>query len=286
MRTVLRLGTLPMLFVLAAVAAAADPAWLTNRDKAMEQAKKDSKFVLVDFTVSDATDDCAKLRKEVFGAKEFKDWAGKRVVLLEVDLPKKKKLADEVKKQNEELQKKYGVKEFPAVVFVNLAGDDVARVGYVKGGAKEWIKAAEEALKDAKPDATKAAADGVWLESFDKAAAAARSSGHPILADFTGSDWCGWCIKLRQEVFDTQQFKDWAAKTVVLLEVDFPRGKPQSDEVKAANQKLQAKYGIEGYPTIVFLDADGNKLGESGYKPGGPSAWIPDAQAILDAGKK
>ena len=66
-----------------------------------------------------------------------------------------------------------------------------------------------------------AAVAPTWFTSLDLAQAEARKSGKPILADFTGSDWCPWCVKLRKEVFNTKQFKDWAAKSVVLLEVRF-----------------------------------------------------------------
>ena len=135
--------------------------------------------------------------------------------------------------------------------------------------------------QDTKPATT----EPQWLTSLDQAKAESQKSGKPILADFTGSDWCGWCIKLHKEVFDTQEFKEWAAKSVVLLEVDFPRKKAQDDATKQAYQALAKKYVIKGYPTIIFMSADGTKMGESGYKAGGPKAWTENAQKILDAKK-
>ena len=130
---------------------------------------------------------------------------------------------------------------------------------------------AEEAppTTEPKPDAPAkqpSAAAPKWFTSLSQAQAEAQKSGKPILADFTGSDWCPWCIKLRKEVFETKQFKVWAAKNVVLLEVDFPRNKPQDDATKKANSDLAAKYKIEGFPTVVFLTADGKVLGTSGYQ--------------------
>ena len=130
-----------------------------------------------------------------------------------------------------------------------------------------------------------AANEPAWFTSFDQAKAESQKSGKPILADFTGSDWCPWCVKLRKEVFDTKQFKDWAAKSVVLLEVDFPRKKAQDDATKNANHALLVKYQVKGYPTVVFLTADGKVLGQSGYMTGGPAAWTANAQKILDAKK-
>ena len=113
-----------------------------------------------------------------------------------------------------------------------------------------------------------------WLIKYDEAIAEAKKSGRPILADFTGSDWCGWCIRLHNEVFDTKEFKAWAAENVVLLELDFPQAKAQDPAVKAKNQELAKAHGVEGYPTILILTADGKKIGELGYMQGGPKVWI------------
>jgi thiol:disulfide interchange protein len=124
-----------------------------------------------------------------------------------------------------------------------------------------------------------------WFTSLSLAQAEARQSGKPILADFTGSDWCPWCIRLRKEVFDTKFFKEWAVKNVVLLELDFPQSKPQDAATKKANRDLAAKYKIEGYPTVLFLTVEGKVLGTSGYQAGGPVLWTRNAQKFLNAGK-
>ncbi|MFH1708181.1 MAG: thioredoxin family protein [Planctomycetota bacterium] len=71
---------------------------------------------------------------------------------------------------------------------------------------------------------TASAADG-WLTDYNAAVKAAQERNLPILADFTGSDWCGWCQKLKAEVFDKKEFTEWAAQSVILLEVDFPKQK-------------------------------------------------------------
>jgi protein disulfide-isomerase len=112
-----------------------------------------------------------------------------------------------------------------------------------------------------------------WGDNYEKALAQAKAEKKLVLLDFTGSDWCGWCIKLDKEVFSKKEFKDYAKDNLVLVEVDFPQSKQQSKELKAQNEKLQAKYGIQGYPTIVVLNPDGKKVGELGYQPGGPSAF-------------
>lgn len=117
-----------------------------------------------------------------------------------------------------------------------------------------------------------------WYTSWDKAAAVAKKENKPILMDFTGSDWCGWCIKLHDEVFSKDEFKTWASKNAVLMVVDFPQKSKMSDAQKAANEALAKKYGIEGFPTIIVADAQGKKVGQLGYLRGGPSAWIKEAE--------
>lgn len=129
------------------------------------------------------------------------------------------------------------------------------------------------------------AAEGGWLTDIAKAKAEAAKAGKPILIDFTGSDWCGWCVKLKKEVFDTPEFTAWAKDKVVLLEVDFPQKKEQSAEVKKANRALAESYKIEGYPTIVIADAAGKELGRLGYQKGGPAAWTASADKVIPAKK-
>ena len=77
---------------------------------------------------------------------------------------------------------------------------------------------------------------GVWLTDWEAAKAQAQRSNKPILINFTGSDWCGWCIRLKQEVFSQDAFKNWAAQKVVLFEADFPRKKALPPNLQAQNQ--------------------------------------------------
>lgn len=119
------------------------------------------------------------------------------------------------------------------------------------------------------------AAESTWLTDLPKAEAQAKAENKIILIDFTGSDWCGWCIKFKKDVLDTPEFKEYAAKNVVLVELDFPSKKAQSDELKKANAALKDKYGVKGFPTLVVLDKDGKEIGrQRGYSEGGPKAFI------------
>ena len=72
----------------------------------------------------------------------------------------------------------------------------------------------------------------------------------PIMANFTGSDWCGWCIKLDKAVFQTDEFKKWANKNVILLELDFPRRKKLDQELADSNNQLQSIFKVRGFPSV------------------------------------
>jgi thioredoxin-related protein len=115
---------------------------------------------------------------------------------------------------------------------------------------------------------------GEWITNLPAALKEARASGRKVLVDFSGSDWCGWCIKLDKEVFSKTAFKDFAKKNLVLVIIDFPRSKSQSSAVKAANRQLVQKYGVRGYPTVLLLDGHGKVLLKTGYRPGGPDGYI------------
>lgn len=122
-----------------------------------------------------------------------------------------------------------------------------------------------------------AANDGnglVWHSTLEEAVKVASAENKPILVQFTGSDWCKWCIKLNKEVFDQKDFVSYAKNNLILVRLDFPRSVPQSDEVKAYNRSVATKYGVRGFPTILLMDQSGNVVKETGYLPGGPSAYV------------
>jgi len=127
-----------------------------------------------------------------------------------------------------------------------------------------------------------------WETDINKAISASNKTKKPMLLFFTGSDWCGWCIRLQKEVLKTPEFAAWAKKNVVLVELDYPRSKPQTDAIKNQNNGLQQTFGIQGFPTIYFATAKvkGGKpsytgIGSTGYVAGGPKAWLEVANGIL-----
>lgn len=100
-----------------------------------------------------------------------------------------------------------------------------------------------------------------WLTDFDAAKARAAKEGKAVLIDFTGSDWCGYCIKLRRDVFDKENFADYAKDKFILLEIDQPRKAKMDPAQLAANRKLAESYGVDGYPTVLVVDSEGTLMG-------------------------
>jgi protein disulfide-isomerase len=137
--------------------------------------------------------------------------------------------------------------------------------------------------------AVQAQAGAGWETDFDKASAAAKKSGKYMLLDFSGSDWCGWCIKLDKEVFSQDAFKTYADKSLVPVVLDFPRKTEQSEELKKQNEALMKKYGIRGFPTVLVLSPEGELVGRTGYQKGGPEAYVKHLSEMIDkykAGQK
>ncbi len=147
--------------------------------------------------------------------------------------------------------------------------------------------------------AQEAKGDLVWQTDLVKADALSKSTGKPIFAFFTGSDWCGWCHKLQKDVFSKQSFIDWAKKNVVLLELDFPRKKQLPQELAQQNNNMQQALQVRGYPTVWLMYVNQDKvtknfslspLGSLGYPSGAEIGkeevkFLNEANAILAKGK-
>jgi thioredoxin-related protein len=114
------------------------------------------------------------------------------------------------------------------------------------------------------------------------AADQAKRERKVVMFNFTGSDWCSWCMKLRQEVFSQPEFESFARDHLVLMEVDFPKRIVQSDALKAANQEAARRMGVKGYPTLVFFSAEGKLIGRLGYETGGADAFVQRVTKLID----
>jgi thioredoxin-related protein len=119
-----------------------------------------------------------------------------------------------------------------------------------------------------------------WSDDYDKALAKAKTEKKMVLLDFTGSDWCSWCMKLDKEVFSKKEFKDYAKENLVLVEVDFPNAKRQTKKLKEQNEKLKTEHSIQGFPTMIVLNSEGEKVGQLGYMAGGPAPFIEKLDAL------
>lgn len=132
-------------------------------------------------------------------------------------------------------------------------------------------------------EAMSAYQNGTWITDWDQALAFSKELGRPVLVNFTGSDWCGWCIKLKDEVFSQKAFIDYAKENLIMLTLDFPRQKKLPVEQQAANQRLAEQYGIEGFPTIVFVSETGKEINRTGYQAGGAEKYVSHIKTLLTA---
>ena len=126
-----------------------------------------------------------------------------------------------------------------------------------------------------------------WLLNYEEVYQKSIEQDKPIMANFTGSDWCGWCKKLKKAVFDTKIFQSWAEKNVILFEIDYPRRTPQDPEIKEQNRQLQQTFKglVRGYPTILIFDIertfDGDDKKADGIKILGKLSYMKDPQSFI-----
>ncbi len=132
-----------------------------------------------------------------------------------------------------------------------------------------------------------------WEVDLNVAMEESQRTGKPIMANFTGTDWCGWCMRLKAAVFTTDEFKKWADDNVVLLELDFPKRFQLPANIAEQNAGLAQAFGVSGYPTIWVFDISMNEdtgetsvqaLAKTGYGPE-PKAWIQDVETKMEAAR-
>ena len=113
-----------------------------------------------------------------------------------------------------------------------------------------------------------------WHSHYDHAQKISAQSGHLMLLDFTGSDWCIWCKRLHKEILAQPFFEHYAKSNLVLVVVDFPQAIVLPDDIKAQNARLAKQYGVTSYPTVILTDSKGKELGRVGYMEGGPKTFV------------
>lgn len=121
-----------------------------------------------------------------------------------------------------------------------------------------------------------------WYDDFAAAQAEAKKTNRPILLLLTGSDWCPWCVRLKKNALDKDDFKAFAKQKLILVYADFPNNIKLPEELAAQNERLAKKYGVRGFPTTLILSPDGNVLGKIG---GYAKDYLDRVGKIVDAAK-
>ena len=118
----------------------------------------------------------------------------------------------------------------------------------------------------------------IWLTDASQAIEESKLSGKPIFAFFTGKEWCSWCKKLERQVLSKEGFINYAKENLVLLELDFPRGRRNLPQKQI---ELARKFNIKGYPTVILMDSSTNKIAKTGYESMSPIQYVDHVKALL-----
>ena len=123
-----------------------------------------------------------------------------------------------------------------------------------------------------------------WMADYDAALKQAAAENKYVLVDFSGSDWCGWCIKLDEEVFSKPEFIEYAKANLICVLLDFPRGKELPKAQKDANQALLEKFQVQGFPTVLIFNPQGRLVKQTGYRPDGAAKYVEFIKGVIAAG--
>ncbi|MBL4844343.1 MAG: thioredoxin family protein [Planctomycetes bacterium] len=300
------------LFLSVGQAWAADE-WGTDLKRIEAEAQRRRVPILLLITGSDWCPYCMWIKKAIFATPEFKRWS-KGVVRLIADFPRKTKLPKKLSLQNTTLQKRYKTKSYPTLLLLDYKGALLGDVKYVKQDNKtKWLaranaliearfnprtglalapgakpvkrRAAPEPIKAPPPSKPKkdarAATGKTWFVKAPEALDEAGRTKRKVLALFTCSDR-GAASKSLQTVLESDAFKSWADKELILLEIDFPVRKRQSPRLKLQNVKLKQEYHVGRLPEVVFLSADGKVIARVSKKTKlEPGEWVKAAKASL-----
>ena len=181
------------------------------------------------------------------------------------------------------IDRSFGVKKFISAIRLPILFLAIAIALVIVAHRNEAKTAAQKETPPTQLAPASNAPIGTWTTDYKKAQEEAKASHKLLLLDFTGSDWCGFCIQLDKAILQQPQFKDYASKNLVLMEVDFPRRKAQSAETQKQNMELARRYQIEGFPTLVVLNGEGKTVWRyDGLYQGGIAAFL----AELDKARK
>jgi len=172
-----------------------------------------------------------------------------------------------------------------ADVSIRLKENTVVEVKPVAGipssaATVETKSAPKPAPTPQHPTAKTRTTEAEWTTDYQAALAKAQTEKRNVFLFFTGSDWCGWCMRLDQEILSTAEFKSYASEKLVLVKLDFPRKTALPDELRTQNQSLASRYHIKGYPTVIILDPTGKPVRKLGYQEGGPQPFIEALRSV------
>jgi protein disulfide-isomerase len=123
-----------------------------------------------------------------------------------------------------------------------------------------------------------------WHINLEKAVEIAKAEDKKILVNFTGSDWCVWCIRLNNEVFSQDEFAQYADENLVLVKLDFPRSFELPEQEQRYNYSVASKFEIRGFPTILLMDSSGKLVRQTGYVQGGAENYIKHIEQAYTGG--
>ena len=118
----------------------------------------------------------------------------------------------------------------------------------------------------------------LWLTDVNQAIEISKETGKPIFAFFTGKEWCSWCKKLENKILIKEVFITYAKENLILLELDFPRGRRNLPKEQT---NLARKFRIQGYPTVILMDSETNLLGKTGFESMTPQQYIENIQWMI-----
>lgn len=113
-----------------------------------------------------------------------------------------------------------------------------------------------------------------WVTNIFQAVSQAEKENKRILINFTGSDWCIYCVRLEENIFSKKEFKEYAEKELVRVFIDFPRRKQLDEYQLNHNEALKMGFGVDGYPRIVVLEPDLQLGLITGYRDISPKEYV------------
>lgn len=120
-----------------------------------------------------------------------------------------------------------------------------------------------------------------WETDFTAAKKSAKEEEKPLFLFFTGSDWCPYCLRFKDQILDQTSFAEMVSDKFIFVELDFPKSKELPPELVKQNQKLKKKYRIQGFPTVIILSHNLDKLASRGYIPVSPEQYASHLLDIL-----